>query len=311
MTKNSKPLRLRAQRFKGYLPLYLMMLPAFVYLLINNYWPMSGLVLAFKKYTVQGGIWGSQWVGLRNFQFLFRNNETAIMVRNTLCYNLAFMVINVIVGVFLAILITEIGNKTLRKLAQSSVLLPFVVSIIIVSYMVRAFLDADTGLLNSLIVACGGKKTSWYDTPGPWPFILTLVNTWKGAGYGCILYISTIMGIDPSLYEVAHLSGASKLQSIRYVTLPYLKPTIITMVLLNMGRIFNSDFGLFFQVPQNSGMIIDVTQTIDTFVYRGLIVQPNIGMTAAASFLQSCIGFALVLAFNAITRKVSRDDALF
>ena len=207
--------------------------------------------------------------------------------------------------------ITEIGNKTLRKLAQSSVLLPFVVSIIIVSYMVRAFLDADTGLLNSLIVAWGGKKTSWYDTPGPWPFILTLVNTWKGAGYGCILYISTIMGIDPSLYEVAHLSGASKLQSIRYVTLPYLKPTIITMVLLNMGRIFNSDFGLFFQVPQNSGMIMDVTQTIDTFVYRGLIVQPNIGMTAAASFLQSCIGFALVLAFNAITRKVSRDDALF
>ena len=311
MSKNSKPLRLRAQRFKGYPPLYLMMLPAFAYLLINNYWPMSGLVLAFKKYTVQGGIWGSQWVGLRNFQFLFRNNETAIMVRNTLCYNLAFMVINVIVGVFLAILITEIGNKTLRKLAQSSVLLPFVVSIIIVSYMVRAFLDADTGLLNSLIVAWGGKKTSWYDTPGPWPFILTLVNTWKGAGYGCILYISTIMGIDPSLYEVAHLSGASKLQSIRYVTLPYLKPTIITMVLLNMGRIFNSDFGLFFQVPQNSGMIMDVTQTIDTFVYRGLIVQPNIGMTAAASFLQSCIGFALVLAFNAITRKVSRDDALF
>lgn len=309
--KEHKSLRLRAQRARNYLPLYLMMLPAFIYLLINNYLPMSGLILAFKKYTVQGGIWGSQNVGLRNFQFLFRSKDLPIILRNTLGYNLAFMLINVVVGVTLAILITEIGNKTLRKLAQSSVLIPFVVSIIIISYMVRAFLDADTGLLNALIVACGGKEIRWYDTPGPWPYILTIVNTWKGAGYGCILYISTIMGIDPSLYEVAHLSGASKMQTIRYITLPFLKPTIVTLLLLNMGRIFNSDFGLFYQVPQNSGMIIDVTQTVDTFVYRGLVQQANIGMSAAASFLQSTIGFILVIGFNAITRKISRDDALF
>lgn len=311
MTPKKKSLRLRAQRVKNYLPLYLMMLPAFLYLFINNYLPLSGLVLAFKKYSVQGGIWGSENVGFQNFQFLFQNNNTWLILRNTLGYNLLFMVVNVVLGVTLAILITEIGNKTLRKMAQSSMLIPFVVSIIIVSYMVRAFLDPQAGLFNALLKSMGKDPISWYDTPGPWPYILTFVNAWKGVGYGCILYISTIMGIDPSLYEVAHLSGASKLQTIRHITLPFLKPTIITLVLLNLGRIFNSDFGLFFQVPQNSGLIIDVTQTLDTFIYRGLIVQPNIGMTAAASLLQSTIGFMLVIFFNALTRKMSREDALF
>ena len=311
MTRQKKPLRLRAQRFKNYLPLYLMMLPAFVYLFINNYLPLSGLVLAFKKYTVQGGIWGSENVGFQNFMFLFQNKDTALILRNTLGYNLLFMLVNTVTGVVLAILITEIGNKTLRKLAQSSMLIPFVVSIIIVSYMVRAFLDPQAGLLNALLKAMGKNPISWYDTSGPWPYILTFVNAWKGVGYGCILYISSIMGIDPSLYEAARLSGASKLQTIRYITLPFLKPTVITLLLLNLGRIFNSDFGLFFQVPQNSGLIMDVTQTLDTFIYRGLTSLPNIGMTAAASLLQSCIGFMLVVAFNALTRKMSRENAIF
>lgn len=307
--KNS--LAVKANKFKQYLPLYLMMIPALIYLFINNYMPMSGLVLAFKKYTVQGGIWGSEWNGLKNFAFMTRSKEVPIVIRNTICYNFAFIIVNMVLGVSLAILITEIGNKKLQKYAQSSVLFPFVVSIIIVSYMVRAFLDSEAGLLNSILASIGGQEKSWYDVKEPWPYILVLVNTWKGVGYSTILYISTILGIDPSLYEAARLAGASKWQQIRYITLPFLKPTVITIMLLNVGRIFSSDFGLFYQVPQNSGLIMEMTQTVDTFVYRALMTQSNIGMSSAASFLQSVIGFTMILIFNGITRKVSRENALF
>lgn len=311
MTPKKNSLAVKANKFTRYLPLYLMMMPALIYLLINNYMPMAGIVLAFKKYTVQGGIWGSEWNGLKNFAFLARSKDVPIIIRNTLGYNFFFILTNVVLGVTLAILITEIGNKKLQKYAQSSILFPFVVSIIIVSYMVRAFLDPQAGLVNSLLESFGLQKISWYDTSKPWPYILSFVNAWKGVGYSCILYISTILGIDPSLYEVARLSGASKAQQIRYITLPFLKPTVITMVLLNVGRIFTSDFGLFYQVPQNSGLIMDVTQTVDTFVYRALMTQNNIGQSSAASFLQSVIGFAMILLFNGIARKVSRENALF
>lgn len=309
--KEKKTLAERIKPYKRYLPLYLMMLPALLYLFINNYLPMSGLVLAFEKYNVQDGIWGSKFVGLKNFKFLLKSNELPILFRNTLGYNLCFIIINIIFGVALAILITEIGNLAFRKFAQSSILFPFVVSIVIVSYMVRAFLDPEAGMLNHLLVSIGHQKISWYDTEKFWPFILIFVNTWKSVGYGCILYISTILGIDSSLYESASLDGATKFQKIRYITLPFLKPTIITVALLSIGRIFNSDFGLFFQVPQNSGMISDVTQTIDTFVYKALITQSNIGMSAAASFFQSVMGLIMILIFNTITRKFSEENALF
>lgn len=311
MTPSKNSLAMKANKVKQYFPLYLMMLPALIYLFINNYMPMSGLVLAFKKYTVQGGIWGSEWNGLKNFVFMTRSKEVPIVIRNTLAYNFCFILINMVVGVFLAIMITEIGNKKLQKFAQSSVLFPFVVSIIIVSYMVRAFLDSEAGLVNSLLASFGGQEQSWYDVKEPWPYILVFVNLWKGVGYSTILYISTILGVDPSLYEAARLAGASKWQQIRYITLPFLKPTIITMMLLNVGRIFSSDFGLFYQVPQNSGLIMEMTQTVDTFVYRALMTQSNIGMSSAASFLQSVIGFTMILIFNGITRKVSRENALF
>lgn len=297
--------------YKRYLPLYLMMLPALIYLFINNYLPMSGLVLAFEKYNVKDGIWGSQFVGFKNFTFLLKSNDLPILFRNTLGYNLCFILINLVLGVTLAILITEITNLKFRKAAQSSILFPFVVSIVIVSYMVRAFLDPEAGLLNHLLVSMGHQKVAWYDTAKYWPFILIFVNTWKGVGYGCILYISSILGIDMSLYESASLDGATKFQKIRYITLPFLKPTMITVSLLSLGRVFNSDFGLFFQVPQNSGLISSTTQTIDTFVYNALITQSNVGMSAAASFFQSVMGFLMIMVFNAITRKISRENALF
>ena len=309
--KSKRTFAEKIRYYKRYLPLYLMMLPALIYLFINNYLPMSGLVLAFEKYYVKDGIWGSQFVGFKNFTFLLKSNDLPILFRNTLGYNLCFILINLVLGVTLAILITEITNLKFRKAAQSSILFPFVVSIVIVSYMVRAFLDPEAGLLNHLLVSMGHQKVAWYDTAKYWPFILIFVNTWKGVGYGCILYISSILGIDMSLYESASLDGATKFQKIRYITLPFLKPTMITVSLLSLGRVFNSDFGLFFQVPQNSGLISSTTQTIDTFVYNALITQSNVGMSAAASFFQSVMGFLMIMVFNAITRKISRENALF
>lgn len=309
--KSKRTFAEKIRYYKRYLPLYLMMLPALIYLFINNYLPMSGLVLAFEKYNVKDGIWGSQFVGFKNFTFLLKSNDLPILFRNTLGYNLCFILINLVLGVTLAILITEITNLKFRKAAQSSILFPFVVSIVIVSYMVRAFLDPEAGLLNHLLVSMGHQKVAWYDTAKYWPFILIFVNTWKGVGYGCILYISSILGIDMSLYESASLDGATKFQKIRYITLPFLKPTMITVSLLSLGRVFNSDFGLFFQVPQNSGLISSTTQTIDTFVYNVLITQSNVGMSAAASFFQSVMGFLMIVVFNAITRKISRENALF
>lgn len=301
----------KIKELKRYIPLYIMMLPAILYLLLNNYLPMTGLVLAFKKYKVQDGIWGSAWNGFSNFTYLLKNNELPILFRNTIGYNVCFIIVNMVLGVVLAILITEIRNKTFRKIAQSSVLFPFVISIIIVSYMVRAFLDPEAGMFNHILESLGKERISWYDKEKYWPAILIFVNTWKGVGYGCILYISAILGIDESLFESAALDGAGKFQKIRYITLPFLKPTIITVVLLSVGRIFTSDFGLFYQVPQNSGLISNATQTIDTFVYRALINQSNIGMSAAASFFQSVIGFLMILIFNGITNKVSKENALF
>ncbi len=309
--KSKRTFAEKIRYYKRYLPLYLMMLPALIYLFINNYLPMSGLVLAFEKYNVKDGIWGSQFVGFKNFTFLLKSNDLPVLFRNTLGYNLCFILINLVLGVTLAILITEITNLKFRKAAQSSILFPFVVSIVIVSYMVRAFLDPEAGLLNHLLVSMGHQKVAWYDTAKYWPFILIFVNTWKGVGYGCILYISSILGIDMSLYESASLDGATKFQKIRYITLPFLKPTMITVSLLSLGRVFNSDFGLFFQVPQNSGLISSTTQTIDTFVYNALITQSNVGMSAAASFFQSVMGFLMIMVFNAITRKISRENALF
>lgn len=215
-------------------------------------------------------------------------------------------------GIFLAILITEVANKTLKKLYQSAILVPFLMSIVIVSYIVYAFLGAEHGLINNSVLPMLGKEpVSWYTRPQYWPFILVFVHTWKGIGYGCLIYISTINGIDKSLYEAASLDGAGILKQIRYVTLPCLKGTVITLTLLNIGKIFYADFGLFYQVPMNSGQLYDTTNVIDTYVYRALLQLGNSGMAAAAGFYQSVVGFVLVMISNLIVRKTSSENALF
>lgn len=271
---------------------------------------MAGIVVAFKKYSARLGVWGSEWVGLSNFTYLFRN-DADILIRNTLLYNTAFIILDLFFGIVIAIMVTDVFHKKARKLYQSAILLPFLVSMVIVSYIVYAFLSTENGMLNSILETLGQEEVSWYATPRYWPFILSFVHLWKGVGYGCMIYIAGIAGIDPALYEAAKLDGASKWQQIRFITLPALVPSLTTLLLLSVGRIFNSDFGLFYQVPQNSGALFDVTNTIDTYVYRALISVGGIGRSSAASVFQSLVGFVLVVSSNFIVRKINKDNAIF
>lgn len=302
----------RKNQIRKWAPAYLMMLPGLLYFFINNYIPMTGLIVAFKKYNVRDGIYKSPWNGLQNFRFLFTTGDAVIITRNTILYNLAFIIVNTLLGIALAIMITEIRHKLAKKVYQSVILFPFLVSIIIVSYISFAFLSADNGLINRTILEPLGKESiSWYTQKKYWPFILTIVNTWKTAGYSSLLYIAAITGIDDALYEAAKIDGAGKFQQIWRITLPSLVPTIITLALLNIGRIFHANFGLFYQVPMNSGSLFDVTNVIDTYVYRALLKIGNIGMASAAGFVQSVVGFVLVYLSNLLVRKLSPDDALF
>ena len=297
---------------KEYWPLYLMMLPALLYLLINNYIPMAGMVIAFKKLNFAKGIWASPWAGLKNFKFLFASKDAWIITRNTLLYNIAFILVNMVVGIAIAILITEIRNTKLKKIYQSAILLPFLMSMVILSYIVYALLSAENGLVNNSILPLFHiDPIQWYQKPKYWPAVLIIANCWKGVGYGCLIYIASLIGINPSFYEAARLDGASKWQEITKITLPSLVPTIITLLLLSIGRIFYSDFGLFYQVPMNSGVLFPTTNVIDTYVYRALIEQGNISMSSAAGVYQSLVGFCVVMLSNWIVRKVDKDQALF
>lgn len=297
--------------FKQFIPLYIMMVPSLVYIFINNYIPMAGIVVAFKKYNVNDGMFGSAWCGLDNFQFLFGTPDAFIMIRNTLLYNVAFIIVNQCLGIALAIIISDVINKGLKKLYQSSILLPFLLSMVVVSYIVFAFLSQENGMINAVLKSTGHDIVYWYQDNGPWPFILIFVNAWKGVGYGALIYIAGIAGIDPAFYEAAELDGANKWQQITKITLPCLIPQIITLVLMAIGRIFASDFGLFYQIPQNSGALFPSTQTIDTYVYRALISAGGIGRSSAAGVFQSIVGFTLVMVSNAVVRKVSAENAMF
>ncbi len=302
----------KKKKILSFLPLYFMMLPGFIYLIINNYIPMAGIVIAFKKYNVKKGIFGSDWVGLSNFEYLFGTQDSLIIIRNTLLYNISFIIVNMVVGVILAIMITDVLNKKMRKIYQSSILIPFTISIVVVSYIVFAFLSQENGMLNKSILPFWGREAvNWYSEPKYWPGILIFVNCWKGVGYGTLLYIAAIVGIDKGFYEAARLDGASKWQEIRYITLPLIQPTVVTLLLLGIGRIFYSDFGLFYQVPQNSGALFSVTNTIDTYVYRALISSGGIGRSSAAGVFQSIVGFVLVMISNWVTKKLSPENAIF
>ncbi|MBU5347269.1 ABC transporter permease [Paenibacillus lautus] len=289
-----------------------MMLPGLIYLLINNYLPLFGLSIAFKDVNYSKGIWDSDWIGFKNFEYLFKTDDAFIITRNTILYNAAFIVLGLIVSVGVAILLNEIRNKVASRFYQSVIILPFLISIIIVSYLVYAMFSVNTGMVNkTLLPALGLDPISWYTEPKYWPFILTVVHIWKAAGYSCIVYLAAIIGIDPEYYEAAKLDGASKWMQICKITLPMITPVITILTLLGIGRIFYSDFGLFYQVPMDSGALFSTTNVIDTYVFRGLMQLGDIGMSSAAGFYQSLVGFVLVLVSNYIVRKIDKNNALF
>ncbi len=302
----------RKTLLKKSFPIYLMALPGLIYLFINNYMPMPGIILAFKNYKAKLGIYGSPWAGFKNFEYLFKTQDAFIITRNTILYNLVFILVNTFFAILVAIILSELVAKRRKKIYQSIILLPYLLSAVIISYLVFAFLSAENGFINNTILkALGQEPISWYQEKQYWPFILVFVNLWKGIGYSCIIYLSTIIGFDRSLYEAASIDGATKLQQISKITLPLLRPTIIMLTLMAVGRIFYSDFGLFYQVPQNSGALLPVTNTIDTYVYRGLLELGDITMSAAAGVYQSIVGFILVLAANLLVRKLDPESALF
>ena len=288
-----------------------MIIPGMIYLLINNYGPMAGIFIAFKKIDYGLGIFKIPWVGLENFEYLFKTDAALIMTRNTILYNVAFIVLGTVLGIAVGIMLSELRSKAKTKFFQTVILLPYLLSWVICAYIGYAFLSKESGLLNGLLTSMGLQAVDWYNDPGKWPVILIIVNIWKGIGYTSIIYMSTIIGIDKSLYEAARVDGATKWKEIRMITLPLLKSTIIMLTIMNIGRIFYSDFGLFYQIPLNSGTLYPTTQTIDTYVYRALMQQNQIGMSSAAGVYQSLVGFVLVLAANMIVRKISPDDAMF
>ncbi|GIP29181.1 sugar ABC transporter permease [Paenibacillus sp. J23TS9] len=294
----------------------LMVLPATIWFLLFSYLPMVGTIIAFKSYRYsRDGFWASlfhsDWVGFKNFKFLFATQDAYIITRNTLLYNLAFIILGLICSVAMAVVLSEIVNKKLAKVYQTGMFLPHFLSWVIIGYFAFAFLSEDKGVLNQILTGVGLHPISWYSDKTYWPVILIVMNVWKELGYTSVMYLAAIVGIDRSYYEAAMIDGASKWQQFKSITLPSIQPLIITLTLLNVGRIFYSDFGLFFQLPRDSGALYAVTNTIDTYVYRGLTATGEIGMSTAAGLYQSLVGFILVMAANLIVRKIDKDSALF
>lgn len=301
----------RGTKLKKWLPVFILGLPGFIYIFINNYMPLYGLLIAFKDYKYNLGIWDSTWAGFKNFEFLFATKDAWVITRNTILYNLAFIAIDLVCSIAMAIFLNEVQSKMAKKTYQTLILLPYLMSMVVVSYLAYAFLGDRTGIINGLLNVLGLESIRFYSTQKYWPFILTFVNQWRMIGYGTIIYLSTLVGLGDEYFEAAEIDGATKLQQIRYITLPLLKPTAIMLVTLSMGRIFRSDFGLFYQVPRNQGLLYNVTDTIDTYVFRALLQDGNIGLSSAAAFYQSVVCFITILLFNTLIRKISKEDALF
>jgi putative aldouronate transport system permease protein len=293
-----------------FLALDLMIVPGMLYILINNYIPMAGILIAFKKVDYAKGFLKSPWIGFANFKYLFSTRDAFIITRNTILYNLAFIILGTILGLVVGIFLSEIVSRVFQKIYQTIILLPQLFSIIITAYIVLAFLSSEAGFINKSIFG-SGNEVNFYSEPRYWPAMLIIIYLWKGLGYNSIIYLSAIVSVDKNLYEAATVDGVGRFKQIFYVTIPCIMPTIITLVLINVGRIFYSDFGLFYQVPMNSGQLFNVTNTIDTYVYRALMQLNNIGMASAAASYQAVVGFVLIFAVNMVVRKIDKDNALF
>lgn len=298
--------------------LTILAVPTTVWYILFCYLPMFGIILAFKDYKIIAGsnfivsLFKSDWAGFDNFKYFFNLPDFPQIFRNTILYNLVFIVLDIVLPVGLAMMINNIYSKTKSKTYQTLMFMPHFMSWVVVSYFVYAFLVTDKGLLNSLIRLFGGSNINWYFEPKYWPYILVFMHIWKGIGYSMVVYLASITGIDTSLYEAAVLDGASKFQQARYVTLPALQPIIIMMFILAVGRIFSSDFGLFYQVTRGANMpLTPYVATFDVKTYQMLTsATVNISKTTAASLFQSVVGCITILAANAIVRKVDKASAL-
>lgn len=308
----------RFSKAKKTLMLLTMVAPGAIWLLLLRYLPMGGIILAFKNYkiypkdpTFLNNLIHSKWVGLDNFEFLFTTGDSWVMIRNTLAYNIVFIILGVIIPVAFAVMMSELSKKFVAKTYQTLMFFPYFLSWVVVSYFLNAFIDAQYGLIPMAQRAAGETAVSWYTTPGPWPYIIVFANLWKNVGYSTVLYLAAITGIDQTQYEAAAIDGASKWQQILHVTLPNLRTMIAILFILNVGKIFNADFGLFWNVPMQNGALFSVTQVIDTYIYRVLMNTGNIGQSTAAGLLQNIVGFICIIGANAVVKKIDSDSTLF
>lgn len=314
------PKKRKLNQRKKTLILITMVLPGAIWLLLLRYLPMFGIVIAFKDYrvypenpTLINNIIHSEWAGLKKFKFLFASTDSWKMIRNTIGYNALWIVLGLVVSVAFAIMLSELTNKLVAKTYQTLMFFPYFMSWIVAAFFVYAFLDPTKGLISNIQKDLGMEITNWYSNPKPWPFILTICNLWKNIGYSTILYLAAITGIDSSQYEAASIDGATKWQQIKYVTIPHIKPMIIILFIMNVGKIFNADFGLFYSVPMNAGggPLSPTTMVIDTYVYRTLLVTGDQAMSSAAGLFQNVIGFICIMLANTIVRKIDEDSSLF
>jgi len=293
--------------------LYSLAIPALLFLGVFHYWPMFGLVLAFKDFNFKLGIFGSDWANplFTNFELLVSSKYALNAVKNTLLLNFLFILVGTVCALTLAIMLNEIKSNVYKKITQSVTFLPFFISWIVVGMFLTSILSYDNGILNQFLETLDKEKIQFYQQPKYWPVILTIESVWKGVGYNSIVYLAAITGLNPAYYEAAEIDGATQIQKITRITIPLLKPTIIILTLLALGRIMNSDFGLFWQSTKGIYSLWPTTDVIDTFIYRGLRQTVNIGLSSAAGFFQSIISLMIVVSFNWLARKVDSDSALY
>jgi putative aldouronate transport system permease protein len=294
-----------------YRAILLMLAPAVLFYLLFAYVPMVGIILAFKHYDYAGGVFGSPWNGLDNIRFFFESGDAWRVTRNTALYNIAFIVVNNALQIFAAILLFEVGGKWFRKITQSILFLPYFISWVVVGSIAYNLLSYDIGTVNVFLKGIGMDPIDIYNTPSYWPFILVIVAAWKSLGYGTVMYLAAITSIDTEMYEAAEIDGANIFQRVMKVTIPNLYPTVIILVLLAVGNIFRGDFGMFYNMVGNNGVLFSSTDVIDTFVFRSLITTNEIGMSAAAGVYQSVLGFVTIMLVNYAVRKHDKDRALF
>lgn len=301
----------KRRRRKENLQLLTLALPTIILLLIFNYWPMFGIVLAFKDYKVPKGIWGSPWAGFKNFEFFLESQDAFRVIRNTLGLNFMFIVAGIFFGVLFALIMFEVKRRRHVKIYQTVSIIPSFISWVAVGYIVYALLDPTKGLVNQMLVSLGREPIAWYSEPKYWPVILLITKTWQGVGLGSIIYYAALMGVDQELFEAADIDGAGKLQKTWYISIPQIVPIIIIMAILDIGKIFRADFGLFYNVTRDVGALYPTTDVIDTYVFRALMQQGNIGMSSAVGLIQSVVCFITLVTTNLIVKKISPENSLF